>query len=586
MWLVILAVGTGTRIANAYGYSLEDMSRFTRYFVLSSSVASGNSMTFLFALFSAMCAFSFMYSPRSANAMAALPVRRERMFTVQALAGLVPLIVANVLVALATYGVEAYHGVADAAPLAQWVAIVTMQLILYYGLAILCAQLTGNIIVLPILYVVLNFTVFVVELVTRRALEFFVYGVPAGSNTLTVFSPVVYLWENVTVNLPSGTDTVDYAHSTFSGWGVLAIYCVVGVIFAVCALLLFRKKRVETAGDVVAVKALKPVFKYCFTLGGSLVIGVVLYWLLRQNMYSDGSVWMLLVLMLVGGFVCYFAAEMLIKKSFHVWKKKAFIGFGVFAVIFIAATLAGEFNLFGYETYVPDESNIEYVGMNIGGEYMKLYESENISAAVRLHEDIIDSKSENENAIKTKAYRDSLAGINEVTYDYHLKNGRVIYRRYCLAAPLEVVESAEAVANSLESISYRRGFSIPATENNIYYAEVYYGYGDYSELTGEEAYELYTECLLPDINEGKLGKIYLILDDGYLDNVYIANVGIEQYERKDNGDYTYDYLYVTVTAEATRTLAWFDEHGYDLITVREYQQWEADGMPTTEHAVG
>jgi ABC-2 type transport system permease protein len=269
MWLVILAVGTGTRIANAYGYSLEDMSRFTRYFVLSSSVESGNAMTFLFALFSAMCAFSFMYSPRSANAMAALPVRRERMFTVQALAGLVPLIVANVLVALATYGVEAYHGVADAAPLAQWVAIVTMQLILYYGLAILCAQLTGNIIVLPILYVVLNFTVFVVELVTRRALEFFVYGVPAGSNTLTVFSPVVYLWENVTVNLPSGTDTVDYAHSTFSGWGVLAIYCVVGVIFAVCALLLFRKKRVETAGDVVAVKALKPCYRRCAVLAAA-----------------------------------------------------------------------------------------------------------------------------------------------------------------------------------------------------------------------------------------------------------------------------------------------------------------------------
>ena len=45
---------------------------------------------------------------------------------------------------------------------------------------------------------------------------------------------------------------------------------------AVIALLLHRFRRMESAGDVIAIRHLKPVFLYCFTVGCSLVLGYVL----------------------------------------------------------------------------------------------------------------------------------------------------------------------------------------------------------------------------------------------------------------------------------------------------------------------
>ena len=56
-------------------------------------------------------------------------------------------------------------------------------------------------------------------------------------------------------------------------WVYLAIVAAVGVAFLAGALLLYRKRRLESAGDFAAVRPIKTVF----TLLGSIAVGMLFY---------------------------------------------------------------------------------------------------------------------------------------------------------------------------------------------------------------------------------------------------------------------------------------------------------------------
>ena len=103
-----------------------------------------------------MAAFSHLYSERTANFYAALPVRRGAMFASCAAAGLLPLVVGNLLIALLALCVELAGGGVHFVSLAEWFAAVTLELVAYFGLASLCAMFTGHIVDMPLLFIAAN----------------------------------------------------------------------------------------------------------------------------------------------------------------------------------------------------------------------------------------------------------------------------------------------------------------------------------------------------------------------------------------------------------------------------------------------
>ena len=50
------------------------------------------------------------------------------------------------------------------------------MLLFFYGFATLCAQLTGNILILPVVYGILNFVAVAVDFLLHLVLGYFVYG--------------------------------------------------------------------------------------------------------------------------------------------------------------------------------------------------------------------------------------------------------------------------------------------------------------------------------------------------------------------------------------------------------------------------
>ena len=186
-----------------------------------------------------------------------------------------------------------------------------------------------------------------------------------------------------------------------------------------CALLIYRRRDMERAGDVVAVPVLKPVFKYCMTFGCALVLAVSPSYIgtgtINASRYDGGADGACAVA--GGAFVGYFAAEMLMQKTLRVFRGH-WCGFIVSGVIIIALTMAAELDLTGYERRTPAAGDVEWVRISNYSDDGRLSTPENIAAFVDFHREIIANKPVNEAA----------DDHNGLTFEYRLKNGKIMTR--------------------------------------------------------------------------------------------------------------------------------------------------------------
>lgn len=581
--------------------------------VLSIAHTGGLIVGGIFAVFAAMAVWSFMYSARSMSGTACLPIRREGVFLSVTLAGLLPMLAVNVLIFLLCIGVQALRGFVDVGLLAQWLAIVSMQLVFFYGFSVFCAQLTGSILVLPVVYAVLNFTAFVVESLVQQLFNIFIYGANVGGDglVLSFLSPPIEMFLRTNVQGVTAYNQVKGYYETvsyyFSGWGTLAIYAVVGIALAVCALLLYKRRRMESAGDVVAVRVLKPVFKYCMTFGCAVCIGYLLYAVCQiDSGTSGGQVPVLLLFMLIGAFIGYFASEMLIRKSFRVWRGH-WLGIGVSALVIVSLMLAAEFDLFGYERRIPDVSNVESVTvLSSPGDLVTLSQEENVQALTELHRSVVWHKRQYE-AYDGLSYEEGRR-FSIMAIEYHMEDGSTMSRRYQLWYNIDDkptqddVRELQEIINTKEAILQRKETAFGFTADTIFsgyiqakqYADDYsYTDTDYItdvpvpmtgdgsddqylswEFTPEELSDLFNNCIVPDINDGTLGRIWLFPDEEYERSVYSAYISIDartmdKSEYNIPNNYVYDYFHTTPTIYSVRTNQWLIEHGVTLHTIAE-----------------
>jgi len=443
--------------------------------------AGGMIMSAIFGLFSAMAVWSFAYNTRSANGMACLPVKREGVFVSVTLAGLLPYLAANVLITLLALLAQLAIGVTDGGATLQWFALATLPFLLFYGFAVFCAQLTGHILVLPAVYGVLNFVFVGGEVLVRALTSLFVYGMNQDMEAFTLkwLSPAVAIAMRCRVTSRTLRDTAAETVMIweFRGWHILAIYAAVGVVLLALALLLYRRRRMETAGDVVAVEVLKPVFRWCMGIGAGLCLGAlsyVLFWEYRSiGSYTERAMFLsVLAVMAVGAVIGWIIAEMLIRKSFRVFRGK-WGGTVLCCAVLIAGMCAFEFDLFGYERYVPDADRVADVSINCGGTNAVLTSPEGVAQALALHRSITEHKNFHENSVDAD-------GMNwaYVTLCYGLTGGRQVSREYRLCYPYDGqgnygdVGDLQALLNCPEAIRSREALSVPVTENTICYTYI------------------------------------------------------------------------------------------------------------------
>ena len=600
-WLAAMPLTLGGSLSN-YLTLGEDYTQRITYLLRAQPLQNAGVIAVVFTLVmgcvAAMAVYSYLYSHRNVSAYALLPVRRECVFTTVTLAGLLPVLVIHVLVFLVTLLTEVALGAVYVPALFTWLAAVTLMYLFFFGFAAFCAQLTGNLVALPLLYVVLNFTAFVVVYIVSNLLNAFVFGYSGSTpQALDYLSPAAAMLAHCGIQTVyiadslGGTGVMESGSYVYNGMGLLIAFAVLGVAFTVAALLSNRRRRMESAGDVVAVGWLRPVFKYCMALGCALCIGTLLYSLIYSgNMTGVTGAAALSLCMLVGCFIGYFVAQMLTGKTFSVFRGgRNWLGFAIACALSVGFVFSCEFDLWGYERSLPDESRVTSVTISTNGDSVTLTEREHIIEAIRIHGEIVDNKDYHET--KDGQYSSWLS----LTYQY--ADGETFVRSYPVQSDGtgELLE-LQSLINTDEAVASRKATPVDITSENIYYA-----YLDYTvlvedgvetktmELTAQEAAQLYHDCILPDIAQGGLGRIWLITDDSYYNDVYNASIQINYYEpgpenhQSERASY---YFTTTPTVKSTRTNEWLLAHGVELYPIKDFYQGVEGAVPATEAVHG
>lgn len=527
-------------------------------------------IAFIMAILAAMAVFSFMYNSRSTGLIASLPVRREAIFCSTWLGGVFVIVGSNLVIALLTFLFSL--GATTSAALAFkavciWLGVYSMQFILFFGIASLTAVMTGSIAVLPILYIIFNFLAVGMESIIRLDFSCLIWGMSNGSFdcVLDFLSPLVYMVgsfvPDVEYNTPYVADTLgslldrECVAVTYSHWLPTVIYCLVGLIFSAAALMVFRKRRMESAGDVVAVRCMHPVFKYGVTVCSALCGGLLLYTVLFALFESrSASVFIMILSMIIFAFIGYFGAKMLLEKSFHVFRG-SWVGFIVVCCLCAVFTLCCDLDVLGIGSYVLKVSSVKSLNVNYAG---RIVDPSVIEDYIQLHKDIVSKKDRYENI----SYADS---YEYVTFNYTLKDDRIISRAYRLPFDDENAARYYGLSNSVSILLERFSPSIPADEEHCSQAILYIGDNQRIDLTPAQAIDFYRNALLPDIKAG-----HKVISRTYDDIIATMYITFEQ--EIDNSRY-YDSqdIVVEITTDCTECISWIkDNLGIDIEEDTQY----------------
>ena len=462
--------------------------------------------------------FSWLFRAGTAYFYAALPVRRETLFLTNYLTGVLLCAAPALLSSLLLWAVGAGFGAAAFVPAMQVFAAAMLGFLLFFSFAVLVCCVVGQMAAMPIVYVILNFTFFVLETIVRHLLFTFVYGMPySQSSTMQSFAlhatPVLGLLQGgFRVQTDwlerDGMYYMEYA-PRLEGWSYLGMLAVLGLVFALCAFLLLKHREMERSGDVIAVGWLRPVALYVFTIGCALVLGALMAELFSSN--TSDNFWYVLLFSCAGAFVGYFAGKMLLQKTVHVFRS-GWLGLGACCLALLLAFGAAEFDLFGYSRYLPERSAVQAAGLT---HYQSngLYTTQDdafIQDVLNLHTAAVSEKSKQEH--RRHAYQLGTDYTEQFYITYRMTDGTLTERYYSivyseadLEDPDSLISRFSALYNSPGSVLIRTGFDTPRTEKNVLSCYVSsFDTGESLELTGRDAWRVYTACL-DDINAGLLG---------------------------------------------------------------------------------
>lgn len=463
--------------------------------------------------------FFWLFRAGTAYFYAALPVRRETLFLTNYLTGLLLCAAPALLSSLLLWAVGAGFGAAVFVPAMQVFAATMLGFLLFFSFAVLVCCVVGQMAAMPIVYVILNFTFFVLEAIVRHLLFTFVYGMPySQSSTMQSFAlhatPVLGLLQGgfrVATDWAErdGMYYMEYA-PRLEGWGYLGALAALGLVFALCAFLLLKHREMERSGDVIAVGWLRPVALYVFTIGCALVLGALMAELFSSN--TADNFWYVLLFLFMGAFVGYFAGKMLLQKTVHVFRS-GWLGLGACCLALLLAFGAAEFDLFGYSRYLPERSAVQAAGLT---HYQSngLYTTQDdafIQDVLNLHTAAVSEKSKQEH--RRHAYQLGTDYTEQFYITYRMTDGTLTERYYSivyseadLEDPDSLISRFSALYNSPGSVLIRTGFDTPRTEKNVLSCYVSsFDTGESLELTGRDAWRVYTACL-DDINAGLLGE--------------------------------------------------------------------------------
>lgn len=404
-------------------------------------------ISLLYAVLCAMLVWNYLYNARSVGAMHTLPIRREGLFFTTYLSGLAMMLIPYAFVGALCVLISLITRAFSLTALLTTVGIVLADSFFYFSSATLAAFITGNLFALPALYFLLHFLAVLLDWVISVFAGGFIYGLETSySGAAEWLSPTVYLCSRIDVNVAYKTtaDMISYtsipASVSISRLSIVGIYALVGAVLLGIAWLLYRSRRSESAGDVIAVGWLKPVFRYGAAGLSALLFGLLLYELFWQQ-FQSGTLFdtvPMLVCMAVAGAIGYYAASMLLEKSLKVFRR-SWLGLGAVVAVCAALCLALHLDVFGVAAKVPASGTFTQISLYTANNSYTLRAGEDdalIEQVRAVHQAIVEDRDYILRTVDDMEYAAPLGEDTEETawgqfcLTYFLSNGRTVERRY------------------------------------------------------------------------------------------------------------------------------------------------------------
>lgn len=520
----------------------------------------------IFGLLVAMAVWSYFYNSRAVSMIHSLPLSRGTIFLTNYLAGISFFLIPNAVIFLLSIGVEAGNGALDMQSLGLWFLALTLMCFFFYSFATLVAFVTGHILALPALYFIFNGLALALMTQLQMFFSEFLFGFAYGSiesvnwigRWLTPVFAMLRGRAYLTYQVAGNGNLLAEGMIRTERLSVILIYAAVGLLMAVAAYLLYRRRKLETAGEVVTEAFLRPVFKYGTAICGSLGLGTFSYTML-SSVLPQGVI-LALLCFIVWGVICYFAAEMLLKKSFRVIRE-GMRGCVVLVCLVVVFVVGAKWDPFGYGRTLPqldDVTSVQMIGSSMGSDYRMDVEGETDSAQmekiIAFHENVIQNKKEIETVTEGKepafliaeeSYSEDLGlslattRTEYVSITYTMKNGKEIAREYRIPISKDLLEEETSPANQLDALVNQPEwilhgvFPKGAQEETLLQIridsfETTEGDGAYGNswtqgnkmLSGEEA-RLLCEAVQKDIQGGRLGRTYLLQNEAFLRSTYV-----------------------------------------------------------------
>ena len=540
-----------------------------------------------YAILCAMVVWSYLCSARSVGMMHALPVDRRCLYLTGTMAGLTMLVIPFAVVGgLICLVMACFGGFAPLAVL-ETVAAVLLMILLFFGLATVCAMITGNIFAIPVLYLLINFLAPLLDALVGSLTSLFLMGVEGSGTGLTFLSPVMAIYENFTYTVEHG----EWMELRLEGMAVVAVCGLLGAALLALGYLMYRRRQSESAGDVVAFRFLRPVFRYGLALLSALSLGRLLYAMLWESVFQKGlyaDVVPMGVSLALAGIVGYYVASMLLEKSRRVFRGSWPGVLTVCAGAVILCCLVSV-DFFGVEAWVPEKDEVASVDV-YGGDYMSLAayqhtitlsaatDGELIDQVLDLHRTVLASKDDIRELDRYWSTGETGDGQeiwwNYLTLDYTLTDGSQVRRVYDLPALEEDLTDGNSWAGKLSALLNSPELAVKTVELPVgaqlttvdvypYYEELF---NDSLYFEGDDARLIY-DALLADAQAGNMSQARTSFEEDSLDPVVELYLGYTlrttdpfgQAESSSDGQSVLVYASMTNTMETLMDLGAFTQ---------------------------
>ncbi|MBR6271455.1 MAG: hypothetical protein IKR26_04810 [Lachnospiraceae bacterium] len=515
-------------------------------------------LAMIYAMLCALLVWKYLFSEKSDVFFHSLPVKREGLFLTNYLSGFVIMLIPYVCVGATVVISSLVHHAFDAGVVLRTVLIVLGENLFFFSLASFVVFLVGHLASFIAVYLAANFLAVLFELVITGLARGFWVGYDTVYNAYARFlSPCVHM----------------IAELEESGNWVVAAYAAVGVALSVAAMLLYRGRNSESAGEIVAIRVLRPIFKYAFAIVIGMLGGNILYSLLY--LFDSDSAYRFLPMLiceLLMGAIGYFAAQMLLEKTVRVFKKKNMTGFILVSAVLILICGSFKMDFFGVENRTAKAEDIKCIEMMAVGARCEAGQddSDRLRKILDFHEVILENKEDIRFADDTSLWTLSDYRGNTVRFVYTLKNGEVFERQYIFRPGNEAIYNA--YENIMKDTEVKRGFF--STEGvKITNIELF-------QMAGEGAESTYEQTSVHHVDYNRIlnalykeaDKIEFFSGDDY---ALIMNISSEKAKNSDYYDYYYLSIVITpdmknVVEELIRTGLLANENGTLKLIDEEY----------------